>query len=61
MHTFTGFSGGTVVRIRLPKQEMQILRFDPWVRKIPWSRKQQPSPVFLFGESQGQRSLAGYS
>ena len=36
------------------------LRFDPWVRKIPWRRKWQPTPVFLPGESHGQRSLAGY-
>ena len=35
--------------------------FDPWVRKIPWSRKQQPAPVFLSGKSHGQRSLEGYS
>ena len=35
--------------------------FDPWVGKIPWRRKWQPSPVFLPGESHGQRSLAGYS
>ena len=36
--------------------------FDPWVRKIPWSRKWQPTtPVFLPGKFQGQRSLAGYS
>ena len=35
--------------------------FDLWVRKIPWSRKWQPTPVFLPGESHGQRSLAGYS
>ena len=35
--------------------------FDPWVGKIPWRRKRQPTPVFLLGESQGQRSLAGYS
>ena len=35
--------------------------FDPWVRKIPWRRKQQPTPVFLLGESHGQRSLAGCS
>ena len=34
---------------------------DPWVRKIPWRRKWQPTPVFLPGESHGQRSLAGYS
>ena len=35
-------------------------RFDPWVEKIPWRRKWQPTPVFLPGKSQGQRSLAGY-
>ena len=34
--------------------------FDPWVRKIPWRREQLPSPVFLPGESHGQRSLASY-
>ena len=34
---------------------------DPWVRKIPWRRKWQPIPVFLPGESHGQRSLASYS
>ena len=38
------------------------LRFDPWVGKIPWRRKWQPTPIFLPGESQGRlRSLAGYS
>ena len=31
--------------------------FDPWVGKIPWSRKWQPTPGFLLGESHGQRSL----
>ena len=36
-------------------------RFNPWVRKIPWRRKWQPTPVFLPGESHRQRSLAGYS
>ena len=36
-------------------------RFDPWVGKIPWRRTWQPTPVFLPGESHGQRSLAGYS
>ena len=34
---------------------------DPWVRKIPCRRAQQPTPVFLPGESHGQRSLVGYS
>ena len=37
------------------------LRFDPWVGKLPWQRKWQPTPVFLPGESSGQRSLVGYS
>ena len=35
--------------------------FDPWVKKIPWSRKWQPAPVLLPGKFHGQRSLAGYS
>ena len=35
--------------------------FDLWVRKMPWRRKWQPTPVFLPGEFRGQRSLAGYS
>ena len=35
--------------------------FDPWVRKIPWRRKLQPTPVLLPGESHGWRSLVGYS
>ena len=33
----------------------------PWVRTIVWGREWQPTPVFLPGESQEQRSLAGYS
>ena len=35
--------------------------FDPWVGKIPCRRKWQPTPVFLPGESHGQRSLVGHS
>ena len=30
---------------------------NPWVGKIPWRRKWQPTPVFLPGKSHGQRSL----
>ena len=37
------------------------LGFDPWVGKIPWRRKWQPTPVFLLGKSHGQRNLEGYS
>ena len=35
-------------------------KFNPWVRKIPWRRKGQPTPVFLPGKSHEQRRLAGY-
>ena len=34
---------------------------DPQVRKISWSRKWQPAPVFLSGKFLAQRNLAGYS
>ena len=32
--------------------------FDTWDGKIPWRRKQKPTPLFLPGESHGQSSLA---
>ena len=35
--------------------------FSPWVRRIPWRRKWQPTPVFLPGESYGPRNLVGCS
>ena len=35
--------------------------YDPWVRRIPWRREWQPTPVFLPGESHGQRTLVGCS
>ena len=40
-------------------QETWVLSLDQ--KKNPWRRKWQPTPVFLHGESLGQRSLAGYS
>ena len=58
-----GFSGGSVVK-NLPAKagdEGKSLEFGPWVGKIPWRRKQQPTPVFLSGDSHGQKSLVGYS
>ena len=39
-------------------QEMQVPSLG---QKIPWRREWQPSPVFLPGESHGQRSLASCS
>ena len=44
----------------VPAGDMR-LAFDPWVRKIPWRRKWQPTPIFLPGESHGQENLVGYS
>ena len=48
---------------RKKKSTCQFRRhgFDPWVRKIPWRRKWQPTPEFLPGKFHGQRSLVGYS
>ena len=34
--------------------------FNPWVRKIPWRRKWQTTPVLLPGKLHGERSLGGY-
>ena len=36
--------------------EMQVTWFNPWAGKIPWRREWQPTPVFLPGESHGQRT-----
>ena len=33
--------------------------FNPWVWKIPWSRKWKPTPIFLPGNFHGKRSLVG--
>ena len=35
--------------------------FKPWVGKISWRRKWQPTPIFLPGKYHKQRRLAGYS
>ena len=40
---------------------MQDTWDHPWIGKIPWRRKQQPTPIFLLRKSHGQRSLVGYS
>ena len=54
--------GGSLVAQSLKNlPAVQETGFDPWVRKIPWRREWQPTPVFLPGEFHGQRSLMGYS
>ena len=48
-------------RIRLQCRKHRRCGFNPWVGKVPWRRVWQTTPVFLPGESHGQRSLVGYS
>ena len=52
-----GFPGGASGKEPAYQCKRQRRRgFNPWIGKIPWSRKWQPTPVFLPGESHGQRS-----
>ena len=71
----TSFSNGQKVKLtfvvisetllvaQMGKNLLQYRRpeFNSWVGKIPWRREWQPTPLFLPGESHGQRSLADYS
>ena len=61
--TCSSFVCGLPWRFRGKESSCQCsrCRFDPWVRKIPWRRIWQSTPVFLPGEFHGQRSLTGYS
>ena len=60
-----GFLGGSVSKESTCKAGdcLQYKRpsSDPWVRKFPWRRKWQPTPILLPGKSHGQSSLVGYS
>ena len=38
-------------------KQCRRLGFNPRVRKLLWRKALQPTPVFLLGESHGQRSL----
>ena len=54
-----GFPGGAVVKEpTCQRRRYRRSKFNPWVGKIPWRMKWKPTPVFLPGESKGQRSLA---
>ena len=57
----SGFPGGSADRIHLPSRRCHWLGFNPWVGKIPLSRKWQSTPVFLPGEFHGHRRLVDYS
>ena len=55
-YTIYGGSDGKSICLQLRRPG-----FDPWVGKIPWRRKWQPTPVLLPWKSHGRRSLVGYS
>ena len=62
MHSYRGFPGGANGKEPTCQcRRLERLRFDPWVRKIPWKSVWQFTPVFLPRESNGHRSLVGYS
>ena len=53
----TNFPGGFIVKESAWHcRRHKRCGFDSWVRKIPWRRAWQPTPVFLPGESHGQRA-----
>ena len=61
----SGFPSSSVVKKKKKKKNPPTNAGDTGsilgLGKNPWRRKWQPTPVFLPGESHGQRSLAGYS
>ena len=57
-----GFLGNTVVKESTCWcRRRKRCRFNPWVGKIRWNWKWQPTLVFFLGKSHGLRSLVGYS
>ena len=59
--TATISSALTALLAQSVKSLPAVYGFDLWIGKIPWRRKWQTTPVFLTGEFQGQRILAGYT
>ena len=54
-----GFSGGASGKEPTCQSRRHTrCGFSPWIGKIPWRRAWQSTPVFMPGESQGQRSLS---
>ena len=59
MDSIKGFPGGASGKE--PTCQCRGPRFDPLGWEEPLEKEMEPTPVFLPGESRGQRSLAGYS
>ena len=63
IYTYIIFPDGAVVKnppVNAKDAGDARLGFDPWVRKFPWRRKWQPTPLFLPGKFHGQRGLEVY-
>ena len=57
-----GFPGGATVKESACQcRRCKRYGFSPWLGKIPWRKKWQPTPVFFSVKSHGQRNLAGCS
>ena len=56
-----GTSGKIIIIITCLPMHMQETEFRSSIRKIPWRRKRQPTPIFLLGKFYGERTLAGCS
>ena len=61
LHSVHYFNHQHICKVETVISTCRRSRFNPWVRKIPWRRKWQPTPVLLPRESHGQRSFAAYS
>ena len=69
LNAFGNYFGSTHQAMGLPRRfsgkdsACQCRRhgFNPWVRKIPWRRKWQPTPVCLLRKPHEKRSLVGYN
>ena len=59
LYRLWGFPGGT--SDKESAWQCQRHRFDPWVRKIPYSRRWQCTPVFLPGKFHWHSRLVGYN
>ena len=60
-HTWGFRDGASDKELTFQCRRCRICGFDPWVGKIPWSKKWQPTPVLLPGKSHGRRSLEACS